>query len=93
MVEITLNKAILFNKGYILQTLSNLSSSILYYLKIESNSNIYNRTYLPMYNNNTILDTWGTISIPQGTDVCFTLTDTPEIPCETPICNFIINQN
>jgi len=90
MAEIILSKAILFDKGYILQTLNNLSSSILYYLKIESNSNVYDRTYVPIYNKNIILDTWETISIPQGSNVCFTLTDIPDI-CETPVCDIIIN--
>ena len=90
-MEIQLNKAILFNKGYVLQTMNNLSLSTLYYLKIQANNITYDRTYVPIYDNNTILDIWGTTSIPQGTDVCFTLTDTPEIPCETPTCDFIVN--
>lgn len=91
MAEIILSKAILFDKGYVLQTLSNLSSSILYYLKIESNNNVYDRTYVPLYNLNTILDLWETISIPQGSNVCFTLTDIPDT-CETPVCDFTITQ-
>ena len=92
-MEIQLNKAILFNKGYVLQTSNNLQSNILYYLKIQTDNNEYNKIYTSIYNNNTILDIWGTTSIPQGTNVCFTLTDElPQPPCEPSICDFIINQ-
>lgn len=90
MTEILLSQAILFNTGYVLQTSNSLLLNTLYYLRIQENNNIYNRTYTPMYNNNIILDTWGTIIIQQGTNVCFTLTDT--LPCETPICNLEITQ-
>lgn len=92
MTEIILNKVILFNKGYVLETMNNLLTSTLYYLKIEANNNVYNRIYTPIYNNNTIIDTWEVTSIPQGSNVCFTLTDTPPLPpCEAPTCNFVIN--
>lgn len=91
MTEITLNKVILFNKGYVLQSTNNLIPNTKYYLKIEANNNVYNREYTPTYNNNTIIDIWETISISQGTNTCFTLTDTPtQPPCNPSICDFIM---
>jgi len=56
MAELTINKVILFNKGYILQTVNNLLVSTLYYLKIQTNNITYDRTYVPIYNNNTIFN-------------------------------------
>ncbi len=87
MAEISLSKIILFNKGYIIQTLNNISNTI-YYLKIQTPDNTYVKTVTPTYNNNIIIDIWESM-IPQN-DVCFTLTDTPQ--CDPSACDITINQ-
>lgn len=88
MAEIQLSKAILFDKGYVLQSSTSLMVNVTYFLRIQSNNSTYDRIYTPKYSGNTILDTWGTLSIPEGSDVCFTLTD--KLPCEIPPCDIII---
>lgn len=86
-MEFEINKLILFDKGYIIETTSPLNLFATYYLSVKPSSSIeINKTYYITKNTSMIIDL-----LPQtlNENVCFTLTDgvTPPI-CQTPTCSF-----
>lgn len=83
MAEIGINSIILFEEGYVINTISSLQIGTTYYLDIiDSTSVNTQRTYTPTITNNNIIDSW--VSFPIG-NTCFTLSDIsgdcPPITC------------
>jgi len=93
MAEITLNKVIPFNNGFIIESSTQLNFGSTYYLSIDSDSSIINKQYIASKNGTIIADSWTNVGYTplDNSNTCFTLSDAPSGVCPPLTCNLQVN--
>lgn len=88
-MEITLNKVMAFDTGFIIESQSQLLVGMIYYLYIDSLEKLY---YI-FKSGTVIIDSWSNVGYTpiDNSQVCFTLNDTPSM-CPPINCTLTINK-
>ncbi len=86
MAEIILIKAIPFNNGFVIESLTTLVSGSIYYINIDTS--VVDKQYIASKNGTIIVDSWVNVGYTPVDEfnTCFALFDAPSGTCPPIVC-------